>query len=344
MKEIVQSIERCILVLSAIFIIISCTSANEPLCPSIKRENAVTFIAVFNDPQYKIGFKRKLVIADFYNPSNFTILSPDTVGFTVPPKFSPDKSKILFAVISREVLHNYQFYCYDLISQKIWALEKNSLEPTDRFVYGVYPIWNSEESGFYFSKSSSFAGRTVLFYNFYDKSEQLLRPYSSSSVYVVGIAGKDTLIVFSNDRKFDGQWGHYFTDKNLNYIRRIKTQYLDMIIKNGVIVKFSNFADWRKDLNLIAFSETDSTARGYKISVSDFEGNYYRSYTFGEYIDDHPVLSPDGKFILFDRQALDDYRGEKSKLMVINRETGEVKEFINPKVINDAVSLILPDF
>lgn len=84
--------------------------------------------------------------------------------------------------------------------------------------------------------------------------------------------------------------------------------------------------------------------QGNKIAVTDFTGNYYKEYTNGDFVDDHPKWGPDGKTILFDRRALNDHSITGYKIMKINTETGEVTEFINPNVISGAISLLYPEF
>ena len=89
-------------------------------------------------------------------------------------------------------------------------------------------------------------------------------------------------------------------------------------------------------MGLFVYAQSDSTIPGYKISVTNLDGSYYRSYTSGEYIDDYPVWGPEGKYILFNRGL--------KRIMIIDVKTGEVSYFLKQGDIPGSLGFRYPDY
>ena len=160
----------------------------------------------------------------------------------------------------------------------------------------------------------------------------------------ISIKDSETLIVYGHNPETDQLIDYFMMDINGNYISKIDNPYIEYINRNGVVKKDAHSLDYNSTLNQLVFSSRDSTVQGRKIAVTDFTGNYYKEYTKGDYIDDHPKWGPDST-ILFDRRIINDNStGAETKIMEINTKTGEVTEFLNPNVISGAIALRYPEF
>lgn len=158
---------------------------------------------------------------------------------------------------------------------------------------------------------------------------------------------ENTLIVFSNDSLVTGQPpGYYLMNTNGNYISRVNNPHLLGRSKSGKLLE-SYDLDCNSKLGLLVYGESFQSEYGIgsKISVTNLDGSYYINYTSGEYYDSEPAWGPEVKTILFERVPLI-YASHftHSKIMILNIETGEVREFIIPSFIDGAISLRYPDY
>lgn len=320
---------------------ISCDSTTAPVTEH-NAKNLVAFTAVF-DEKYENGRNfEKLVIADFNDPSSYKILT-DTNIIASKPYFSRDKSKIIFGDISK-LDHDPQFVLYEYLTNQMELLE---IPSTHSPISGRNVVWNYNETGFYFSNSPPpfTIQEDVLYYSLAEKSIIRVHFGKGYSVYPVALLSIDTLIIFSNNTEETQQpVGYYLMDSNGNYIDKINNTHLDYINRNGIIKKGALNIEYSASSNLFVFAEIDSNVEGYKIAVTDFSGNYYKEYTAGNFIDDHPKWGPDGKTILFDRREIFDQSFTGFKIMKINIESGAITEFVSPNIISGAVSLRYPEF
>ena len=141
----------------------------------------------------------------------------------------------------------------------------------------------------------------------------------------------------------DGPLGYYFMNFEGEYLSYINNPNLEGINRDGITMKGAFSLSWSDAQGQFAIAYHDSTFEGYKIAVTDLTGSYYREYTSGAFIDDHPRWGPEGKTILFDRIALFDHTFTDYRLMVLDMETGAVREFAKPETYG-AVALWLPDY
>jgi Tol biopolymer transport system component len=109
---------------------------------------------------------------------------------------------------------------------------------------------------------------------------------------------------------------------------------------------WSKHFDWNKELKLLVYLEhsREPYYTGYRISVTNLDGTYYKNYTIGDYQDLHPVWGPDGKTIIFNRKIIGDDIDVSGKIMIIDCKTGMIREFITPDMIPNCLSLSYPDF
>jgi len=315
------------------FNLISCDKSVNPRDDQDNNKNLLAFTAVFYDNKDD-SYTAKLVVTDFYNPNDYTILTSTKI-VEVGPVFSEDKSKIIFGILGpaeggpQLVLYNLQTNQLDLLE----GYESGS------YVYGSHVVWDQDGTGFYFR--GSYYAPHVYFYNFSDKLRSTIR----HNVMPVALKDSETLIVYGINLETGQQYDYFLIDSNGNYIGRINNPYLEYINRNGVFIKGAYSLDYNAKSNQFVFSSVDSTVQGRKIAVTDFTGNYYKEYTKGDYIDDHPKWGPDGT-ILFDRRVIQgDFNIDTEyKIMKINIETGEVTEFLNPNVISGAIAIRYPEF
>ena len=272
-----------------------------------------------------------IVLVDFYNPKNYKIIT-DTTMRAVEPRFSNDKRKILFG----DMFH----YGYDAgVGLVLYDLMNDTFLPLYyRIVSFVPPVWNYDDTGIYYSVYMG----GLLFYLFsIQASESLHGGQDFLPDWPVGLKGQDTIIVFAYK---DGKPGFYLADLNGNYLGTIDNPHLELINRNGINKKAAYNPNWNDKLGLFVYAQSDSTIPGYKISVTNLDGSYYRSYTSGEYIDDHPVWGPEGRYILFDRSYDVHSQPLNYRIMLIDRETGIVENFLKPGDIPGSLGFRYPDY
>jgi hypothetical protein len=268
----------------------------------------------------------KLVLVDFYNIKNYKIIS-DTTMFPRLPRFSRDKRKILFCDYRHHVYdYGTGLTLYDIVNETFQILYDQSGESV--VCYEIPPVWNYDDSGFF---TSSYMG-SIKYYRIEDQYISLI-----SRGFPIGLKGQDILIAFASSEvepiKPPGYW---LLDSEGNFISKIENTYLKVTKEN---------LNWNDKLGFFIYAEYYSTTRGYKISVTDLYGNYYKSYTSGCYNDKYPVWGPEGKYILFDRMNPPTPREQfPHKIMIINLETGKVRDFLKPGDIPGTISIRYPDF
>jgi len=306
-------------------------------------DNSVVLTALFNgtysDSNEPVS---RLVLADFDNPTIYRFITDNSVK-PYRAKFSQDKRLLIFG----DELNEPKDIGPQLV---LMSIEDNSIEHlydgNNYELWGHTPVWNHDNSGFYY-KRKNFGAQDILFYQFSDRSDTRIHWAHGWSVYAVGMKGPDTLIVFSNNTAETGQpIGLYFMDLDGNYLSRIDNPYLRSTI-DGVTIK-SYFPNWNNEIGLFVYSEINSTISGYRISVTDLEGTYYKHYTYGGTIDQYPVWGPGGKYILFERLPMstvtDPVTRKDTKVMIIDCETGSTREFVAAKAVGGAVAIMHPVF
>jgi len=311
-------------------------------------QNLVALVVDFGEKNENGQSFSRLVLVDFYNPAQYKIVMGGEYAPLYTPRFSLDKSKILFG----DAFHGAydagpQFVLYDIqneTSQPLFHLSGNKVEPDE--LVGIYQVWNYDNSGFYFTQEPAWFFQDLFYYDF---SEQKVRMVKGGKGYYyvrpMCMMGDDKLVVASTNTEETGQpRGYYLMDLEGNYISRIDNPNFEQIVRNQLRKKGAWNLNWNDKSGLFVYTEDDSTIQGYKISVTNLDGSYHRSYTSGEYIDDHPVWGPEGKYILFDRTNT--IKGEKIGrfVYIIDVKTGAVSMFVNPGDIPGAISIAYPDY
>lgn len=200
------------------FNFINCDKAVNPEDDQHSTKNLVAFTAVFNDTYISGRNYQKLVIADFYDPTNYTILT-DTNIVALEAFFSKDKSEIIFGDDSQPSI-SPQLAPYNLSTNIYKFLGKQYF---DYPLSGKEVVWNQDGTGFYFAPL--YWGVQVLFYSFSEKSVTTIRDSASS----VALIDRDTLIVHSSTEETNKPLAFYLMDVTGNLINRLNNPYLECI-------------------------------------------------------------------------------------------------------------------
>lgn len=309
-------------------------------------ERLVVLTAVYDEtiPGSDGAPVQRIVLVDFEDPSNYKVVTRSDDAY-VQARFSPGKARLLF----RDETVQFEDAGEPFI---VYDLERNDLQPifssgTDLIV-GRGAVWNAEGTGFYFRRTSPFIPPSVFFHRLGSGEVGQIQ----FKAFPVALKGQDSIIVFSNTKKgvppgaLSGKYEpFYFLSPEGYYLAHIDNPHLEFIYeRRGVAEKAAYSLAWNDKRKLLAFAYSNSAFPGYKIAVTNLDGSYYREYTTGNYIDDHPRWGPDGEFILFDRRGIQDYEYTDYRTMLLNLETGQVREFVEPEVIDGAVALRFPDY
>ena len=286
----------------------------------------------------------QIYLVDYNDPAHYKRVTQNNHQNT-HPKFSPDRNKLIFLDKSTGAVQSSLLRLYDLESQTSEPLMGPLVQMDDGSGWEMTSIvFSSDGKGIYFSLFSPWIGSDILYYNIPERSRRSVLETPGPSEWVVGTIGNDTLIAITNDTAAThAPRGFYYMDLEGNYLSYIDNPHLEWINHNGVNKKAAYHPDWNNELGLFVYAEIDSTVPGFKIAVTDLHGSYYRAYTSGNYIDDHPTWGPEGLSILFQRRNLQDYSGP-DKMMLLDLETGQVQEFVKPAAIDGVTSLAYPDY
>ncbi|KPK90179.1 hypothetical protein AMJ80_08775 [bacterium SM23_31] len=290
-----------------------------------------------------------LVLVDYYNPNNYKVIKNNSF-WPSNLKFSHDKSKIIFCDETHYLADGgYQFFIYNVKDSTFRTFARGEGSPP---LCGIRPFWNHDGTGFYFTMwppPFSLSTPGYFFDITIEKRSNIVNNKSFwSAVYPETLIDENTLIVFSNDSLVTGQPpGFYLMDTDGNYLSRVNNPHLLGRSKSGMLLEAYDL-DWNSKLGLLVYGEAFQGAYriGSKISVTNLDGTYYRNYTSGENYDSEPAWGPDGKTIIFERRPFLKWPSEftSNRLMILNIETGKVREFISPSCIDGAISLMSPDY
>ena len=312
-------------------------------------ERLVALTAVYAETDSNGVYPQRIVLVDYANPSRYKVLTEGHVS--IQPRFSPDKTRLLYGDETTGTTHAPQFVLYDLTTEEATPFSM----PPDPFgfrppVFGeMYSVvWDAQGSGFYYTEPvPAFAIiQNVYFFALAEQMWRVVHDGNGYSVYPRDLKGSDTLIVFSNEQFYTGQGplGMYFMDLDGNYLAHLDNPHLELINRDGINKKAAYSPSWNDEVGLFAIARSDSTRPGYRIAVTDLSGGYYREYTSGDYIDDNPRWGPGGDVILFDRIEIEDYSYTGYRVMVADLKTGEVRELVKPSAVDGAVALRFPDY
>lgn len=337
----------CCLVFGMTLLVSGCDLFGQDDSFDVPPERLVALTAVYAETDTSGAPIQRIVLLDYDDPSRYKVVTPND-HVSVQPWFSRDKTMLVFGDVTTGVVSAPQLVRYDHRAERTHALVvTGNQEDIPVTGWTARIVWNAEGTGFYFTHPpGAFSMRQlVLFYSFVEQRVETVRDAGESGVLPVAMKGRDTLIVFSNEQFYEGHGplGYYFMDLEGAYLGRIDNPHLELINQGGINTKAAYSPAWNDTSRLFAIAYNDSTFSGYRIAVTTLDGAYYKEYTSGAFIDDHPRWGPGGKTILFDRRALFDSTFTGYSLMEVDLETGAVREFARPEVFG-AVALRFPDY
>jgi len=295
--------------------------------------NYVVATAAWINPDDPKNAIYRPVLIDFFNPENYRIINREDFQVT-DPCFSADKTGILFGNSKKGASDAGCLLSY-------YNIENDSLVGFIRVegnnLWGHDPVWNYNEDGFYYRHE----GFGANFFNHFDisTSTNTRFPYGKS---IKGIKGPDSLIVTSN---INGTYVLHYCDKEGQYLDWVDNPHIQTA-EETLQQKRVGIWGYNSQRSLFLISEFSfKGGRNYMfISVTNLIGTFYRQYV-ETLSGDKPVWGPEAKYILFTKKYNSKAGPEaRSTIMVIDCITGEVRELIDPNIINGAVALRNPGY
>lgn len=313
------------------------------------RSDWIVLTALYGQDQFG-RMPQRLVLIDFYDPATFRVLARDSIFAAKRSRISPDGRFVVFennitglgsspliSVMEIETEKSRPLYLYPEAGGSKIGLQGQLQEFA----------WDPEGTGFYAAtRGPAEFGAYTYYYDLAGRGfEPVGEPTYRTSVFPYGLKGRDSLIVFSDAPSAPGRGkGYFFMTPDGHYLSRIENPHLGQINRDGTNKKAPYFLAWNDELGLFAYSQVDSTVSGFKIAVTNLDGSYYQTYTSGEYLDRRPVWGPNNT-ILFERVRPQSPGGWKDfRVMVLDRESGEIRQLVDPSVIDGAVALRYPDY
>lgn len=321
-------------VVVAVFLMVCCEKPNEP------NKSDPDWIAA----SAIISGYEQIVLIDFNDPTNFKIVTNNDHR-NIYPRFSPDRTKLVFLDKAMGFVHSPQVVLYSLADNSTTFLT-DSLLLLGRVGANDPILWNEDGSVLYYRFRSSSFQDDFWRYDFASKRAFSVISTVGTSEYPVAMIDPDTLIAFSNDTATTKEpWGYYFMTPTGRYLSYLTNEHLRLINRGGITTKGAYYPNLNRRVGLLVYAETESTFAGHKVAITDLSGNYYNTYTKGDYVDDFAVWGPDDKWILFDRvETIGSPSPSRHRIMVLNLQSGEVKQFVDPAVIGGAYELRYPHY
>ncbi|MGB3541673.1 hypothetical protein, partial [Rubrivirga sp.] len=323
----------------------------------VPADRRVAFVAVYDETTPDGAPVHRVVVADIEDPTVFEVVSrPD--HYSVSPHLSPDGQQVLFGDRTIGPVSAVQYVRYDLRTGRADTLGHvpPGGEVTRPILVGLGSpvVWERDGRGFYFTNPTpSFSGKQdVLRFRFADGFFERVHDSGSYATTVIGMKGPDSLVVFSVSPEApewtperpagifvmsrDGRLARRARNLNLSYAaeeRRLTRGFTEPIMNEGRGLVASVWSELKP-----------GTTSDYVVSlaVTDLDGTYFRSYELdSNYLNWHPHWGP-GETVLFERQprGANDWRFHQA--MVLDLETGSVRELADPATYG-AVGMRMPD-
>ena len=311
----------------------SCDLLGEDASFDVPSERLVSMTAVFEETHESGRPVHRLVVADVENPSNHEVLS--AAGRDVGRScFGPDKRRLLFEDNSgSNVGSRAPVKLLDLETRKVRDLDATGT------LKGC--VWRADGSGFYFAAAGGAGLRISAFYDLESGETRSFAQKESQGKAMRGSIpysrkGRDSILVRADSlvRRENGGFknvggGFYFVDAETEkYLTQIENERLE-----GAITPAYNGKQ-----SLVAFQG------GSRVTVSDLEGSFFETYGVATQKVYHIVRWGPENTVLAERRPQSSFDPEKYRVMGVNIETGGIREFVEPKVIDGAVGLRAPDY
>ncbi len=292
---------------------------------NIPLKDIVVFTASFQDSY------DKLVFMDINNTENYVFVESDSAGLMGVAAFNSAKNKLLVTGstwIQFEV--GYPFYLYDLqddMSRLVYGRDANNdiiCKP------GRVPVWFNDDSGFFI-----YGFKDFLYFKFEDWNYYKIPPSTQNPKIIAGLKIDNTIIAVENlsyvpvKKIYKSQSDSDFRISNYSLNGELIESFSNQYIQNGKLLTISytqKNIEWSQSAQKFVLAELEEDKYNSKISITDYTGSYYRTFTDGSSRDYFPTWGPDGEKIFFIR----DIGYEISKIMMIDVNQGTVQDFLNP--------------
>ncbi|MFC1554866.1 hypothetical protein ACFL7D_09545 [candidate division KSB1 bacterium] len=312
--------------------------------PVDPKADLVVVTAIYDEMNPKGGgYIHKLVLLDINNPENYTVIS-DTSYRPIYPTFSPDKSKILFL----DRLNEWEDWGSQCMIYNFSEERFDTLLNNDNFgIHAESICWSNDGTSFFHSPYYAFPewGTPVFKYDLFTKDNSVFMDRFPYRVYPACAINKDSLIVYSKDPQGTGETpGFYIVNSDGEYVYKLKCPNLVKVWNEGRYTTEARDLDWDSEKRLLVFAEFDPENVVTHISVTNLDGTYYKKYT--EDISYHisPCWGPKENTIIFATFPKGTTQEFYSRLMILNTDSGEIRELIAPEKIDNAIGLKFPDF
>lgn len=279
--------------------------------------------------------RARIAVAPFDTLSRYRFVT-DAEVYRSKPLFSPDKSHLLYR-IGRLSYHTfYSELSAETERQVIRKLTPDLTSEVNAFEY----VWAPDETGFYYEPFSDIPSFRTIHYGFADSLSSFITDYGLPRAFI----GEDTLLVLSRGASGQEIPGLFFYLLSRDELERVRNPMLEQVLEPREQTRFVEGVDWDAGRRRLAVSITVPGARTSQIAITDLEGTVFETYTSGDFIDDHPRWGP-GNTVLFDRVAANTSTGIIGlRVMLLEVETGAVRELLPPGAVPGAVGIGWADY
>jgi len=317
-------------------------------------EDLVAVVAVFPEryPAGGIGGNfQQLALFDYYNPENYKFAT-DTTYRVTDPVFSNDKTKMIFGDMRRYIWDRGPgLVLYDIVQNTFEQLP----DPVASTLAGMNVVWDVNDMGFYFSYEPYFvaSAQSVFYFDLSSKTYTAVYHHFPMKTYPVELLPPDTLIVFTNDTSVTHQpEGYYYMTTNGQFISRINIDKLIYYREDAEyplnLYPHVGKIKWYEDLQLFIFEEQGNFISGIyikdRIALTSRDGTFYKYFPVNEvYFEDFIGWNSYDKkiLVLLSSERPGDigiWGSYGMKIALLDYQTGEMKEFLLPKIITSCIA------
>lgn len=290
------------------YLLASC-DATEVVAPPVEEEPGLLAFAA----QFSPGDDPRLVLAPFDDPHAFRVV-PDL--FVVDPRFSPDKSMLLFPGHRGDYLYEALLYS---VARDTATILISVEEPERRLgLQTETVVWDAAGAGFYFDLRDGIADVFETYY--YALGDRSIVRFNEQISPVERI-GRDTLIVRG---RIERRVVFFLFDPRSGGLTPLNNPHLDIEAR---YVLYRDL-DWNEKRRLLAFVEEEEGSRQTRIAITNLDGSFYQELTSGEYADHRPRWGP-GNVVVFTRAEATFPPRAPATLMTVDVETSEVQPFLS---------------
>jgi len=307
--------------------------------PEPAETGLVTFQVRFAD--FLDEDRPRIAVAPFDQPTNHRFIGGKE--HALRSIFSPDQSNLLFAVLD-STTDFQKFLRYDVRLDTIYAmpgLRMGGFTP-EQFAFKIESkslTWNRAGTGFYFDDRFGVTNTlTTYYYGLGDSTAAFLREQAAPVAYI----GPDTLLVTARGPTTEWIVAYCLLNLKTGQLTPLNNPHLDPYNHPR-----TQTLDWNAEDRLFVASRLEpegGALRSAHLILTDLDGSFFQVLTpLGPHRDIDPRWGPNG-LVLFNRTPRD-ARLEYlcGSILLVEIETGVVREWLRPEAVEGAVHLCQPD-